>query len=223
MNEKIRMERIDDAIRELLMIKKELYNQYFDINKKEYSLLTDIPSNPYDIKGEENYVHTLREYSSLNVDVVGKMICKLIKKYNNLDVVSKRITKICKIEPTLGNWASHYSKITYQVIGKKNEVKQLNDVDNNIVIGYEFMSEIEEYPTSKPVEWLFNEHGQPYIKSNYSHLIGLHDNLTFKCPDNKEYIKELIYSLAFYQKQHDIMQMTPEQTWNVYRRIYKKH
>ena len=35
-------------------------------------------------------------------------------------------------------------------------------------------------------------------------------------------IRELIYSLAYYQKEHDIKFMSPQETRNVYRRIFKK-
>ena len=66
-----------------------------------------------------------------------------------------------------------------------------------------------------------SEYGDYYKASNYNHLVGYYDELDFKY-HNREYIKELIYSLAYYQKQHNINQMTPSDTWNVYRKIYYK-
>ena len=64
-----------EIIFHLKKLELEYYYLYFDIlNRSKFSLLTDIPENP------TNRKHVLYEYSVLNIDTIGKIICKLLKK-----------------------------------------------------------------------------------------------------------------------------------------------
>ena len=106
------------------------------------------------------------------------------------------------------------------VIGKEDEVKHSYENENNIIICYDDYYSLEEYPTSNPVVLNSSKFESPVERSNYSLLVGFRDGLTFDY-HNREYVRELIYSLAYYQKVHNIKQMTPSDTWNVYRKIYR--
>ena len=82
-----------------------------------------------------------------------------------------------------------------------------------------------EYPTNNPIiaEKLSGSFRDIKKYSNYSHLVDYHDGLSFETKIYTDFIQELIYSLAYYQKKHDIKMMSPNDTWNVYRKkIYKK-
>ena len=110
---------------------------------------------------------------------------------------------------------------TILVIGQNEELEALEHNSQNIIIPYSNHMELEKYPTKKPVTW-YTQDGRDYEMSNYNYLLNTWDGLTFDYPSNLEYIKKLLYSLAFYQEQHDIKYMTDDETMKVYKRIYKK-
>ena len=192
-------------------LKKEYYYDYFDTGRNEFTLLNNIPAN------YNKYIrHLLTNYSALNVDTIGEIICKLIKEYNNKDYISKRILE-CEEHPGFFGYTTKTPKL---VIGKYDEVDYIDKVENNIIINYNELCTLDHFPTDNPVIWFGSN--RYYKGSNYNYLVGNNDGLSFNYPVDMEYIRELIYSLAYYQKQHDIKQMTPEDTWSVYRKIYKK-
>lgn len=203
---------------ELSKLKLEYYNEYFNIKREDFALLTDIPSNPND-KDYKNDKHVLYQHSVLNVDTVGKIICQLIKRYDHRDVISKRLILRTRGNNAFGTYPVEIPKL---VIGQKDEVEDLYKNEHNIIINYNEYMNLNEYPTNNPVKWCTSSVGNHYKKSNYNHLIDYYDGLSFNYPGNLEYIKELIFSLAYYQREHDIKYMMPEDTWNVYKKIYKK-
>ena len=197
----------------LTTLQSEYYKEYFDAPRSEYSLLTDIPKNP----GTD--IHVLFDYSILNVDTIGDIICELIKRYENKDYMSRRVNKIERWDNSFGYY---YVSLPRLVIGKEDKIEYLNKREDNIIISYNSYSKIDNYPTDKPVIWKATSSYKAYEESsNYNFLINSKDDLSFDY-HNLEYIKELIYSLAYYQKQHDIESMSSSDTWDVYRKIYKK-
>ena len=134
-------------------------------------------------------------------------------------VESKRL---CEIEISSNIFHDRY-KYPILVIGNPDEINDMRKNSNNIVIAYDDNADLDKYPTNNPVMWDMARYTGPFTRSNYRELLGYYDDLSF---DYKgyEFIKELIYSLAYYQKQNDIKQMSVNDTWNVYRKIYsKKH
>ena len=101
------------------------------------------------------------------------------------------------------------------VIGKEGE-----NVENanNIIIKYNNLASLRKYPTNDPVAWISNSNSFAIQKSNYDNLISYYDGLTFDY-NNLSYIRDLIFSLSYYQKQHNIEQMSSSETWNVYQKI----
>lgn len=212
------IKQLEQKKKQLQKLKLDYYHEYFDTKRDDFTLLTDIPSNP----NSKNYVtdkHVLYDYSALNVDTIGKIICELIKKYENEDVVSKRLIEYAWWENKFGDYLVELPRL---VIGKKDSVEKLDKDSQNIIIEYSDYCYLKDYPTKNPVTWKTSEYGGYYKRSNYKHLVGYYDGLDFNYPNNQEYIRELIYSLAYYQKEHDIKFMSPQETWNVYRKIYKK-
>ena len=209
------IKQLEQKKKQLKRLKLDYYQEYFDAKRDDFALLTDIPSNP----NNSNYAtdkHVLYDYSVLNVDTIGKIICELIKKYDKEDCVAKRIIEYDR----WGNKFGYYLvKLPRLVIGKEDEVEYLDEKKKNIIISYNNHAYLDKYPTHNPVTWMTSEYGDHYKASNYDHLVGYYDELDFEY-HNREYIKELIYSLAYYQKQHDIKQMTPSDTWDIYRKIY---
>ena len=202
------LERKKEQLKELEI---SYYYDFFKLNRKDFSLLTDIPNN------YTNEKHILCDYSILNVDTIGKIICQLLKKYEGINAISKRLY----ISDTLDD--IFHSRVSYPilVIGKSDEVYELNSCDKNIVIEYASNVTLYEYPSNNPVLWYMASSSGPYERSNYRKLIGYYDDLNF---DYKQYefIKDLIFSLSYYQKQHDIKQLGARDTWNVYQKIYSK-
>lgn len=193
-------------------LKSEYYHEYFDAKRDDFALLTDMPFNPY-----VNDKHVLYDYSVLNIDTVGKIICRLIEKYDKENCVTKRIIEYDWWESKFDNYLV---KLPRLVIGKEDEVEYLYKKKDNIIIKYNEYMYLSEYPTNNPVTWKTSAFGGHYKASNYNNLVGYYDGLDFDY-HNREYIRELIYSLAYYQKQRDIKQMSPSDTWNVYRKIYR--
>ncbi len=201
--------------RQLELLKLKLYKQYFHTQRKEFALLTNIPSNP-----QKNNRHILFNYSCLNVDMVGNIICDLIKKYDNEDFASKR--GVQEYTDTSDTYIRPYHfKKPVLVIAQGNEVNDPYKAkgDNKIIIEYSNSMILRGCPTNIPVTWK-TDIGSVEL-TDYAYLI-YNDGVIFSYPNSKEYIKELIYSLAYYQKEHKVKYMTPEDTWNVYQKIYKK-
>ena len=180
--------------------------------RENYALLTDIPENPLITK------HFLRDYSILNVDEVGKMICELFKEYENKDFISKRLYIYDRWKDVFG----HYYKVgtPILVIDTPDDIKKY-DKDRQLIIKFERNMSLKKYITDEPVAWDISEHHNPYNWANYAHLIDRYEGLSF---DHKgyEFIKELVYSLAYYQKVHSIEYMNAKETEEVFRKIYKK-
>ena len=191
----------------------EYYHEYFDTPRDEFALLTDIPSN------QTNKKQVLYDYSVLNIDTIGKIICKLIKKYENKDYVSRRLIRY---EQWQNAFELYPVELPILVIGQEDEVKKLDKNKENIIISYDDHKLLTEYPTKTPVTWKTSRYGGYYDRSNYGNLLNYFDGLSFEHPTNQDYIDELIYSLAYYQRENGIIQMNPRDTWNVYRKIYKK-
>ena len=194
---------------QLEKLKQDYYQEYFDLGRNDFSLLHDIPTNPILEK------HILYDYSALNIDIIGKIICELIKKYENKTYVSRRVIHQEK-------WYEYYGgydiKHPILVIGKEGE-----NVENanNIIIKYNDRVSLRKYPTNDPVAWISNSNSFAIQKSNYDNLISYYDGLIFDY-HNLSYIRDLLFSLAYYQKQHNIEQMSSSETWNVYQKIYQK-
>lgn len=199
---------LNEKKKKLKQLKIDYYIEYFNTKRDEYALLTDIPSNP------TNEPHILHDYSGLNIDLIGRMICELFKKYENKDLVCER-----RFKTEIWDNAFHGFTINIPllVIGMSNEIYELKSNENNIIIEYDEHTRFDEYPTDNPVAWsLYSS----FERSNYCKLIDKIGNLSFDYK-NYEFIKELIYSLAYYQKEHDIKWMNEQDTFNVYKKIYK--
>ena len=195
---------LTSKINELETLKRELYNDYYSIKREEYSLLKDLP-----IKPNSRERHFLYDYSILNIDEVGKIICNLFDIYENKDMICYRGNNYGYIR---SENVFHHELIPTLMIKNKNK----KDSDN-IVIEYNKNLLLCDYPTNNPVYWNKN-----FVSSNYNYLIGEFANVLSFDNKNYEFITELIYSLAYYQKQHDIKYMSEEETRKVYKRIYKK-
>ena len=197
---------MDDTRNELETLEKQVYNDYFNLEREEYALLTDIPDKP-----SSKTKNVLYDYSNLNIDEVGKMICELFDRYEHKNMAYKRESIFGYAK---GDRGYYHTFIPALIIGEDVE----NNITNldNIVIEYSKNSLVKDYLTKSPNIW--NEEFKTF---NYNYLIGEYVPLSFDY-QNHEFIKELIYSLAYYQKQHDITYMDEEETRRVYKRIYKK-
>ena len=197
--------------KQLEKLKYSYYSEYF--NQSDNTLpLTNIPSNPTTEK------HILYNYSLLNVDEVGKMICTLFKRYENKNVVAKRLQEYDRWENYFGRYPVH---LPILVIGNPDEIHYQKENSNNIVIDYAHYADLKKYPTDKPVTWDLNYSSGPFERSNYKIFIDSSGDLAFDYHDY-EFIKELIYSLAYYQKTRDITWMDAKDTRAAFRKIYKK-
>ena len=203
---------LNDKEKELNELRKEYYIEYFNTDRDDYTLLTDIP----DIVLNEK--HVLFDHSALNVDEIGKLICELFYEYEHRKMISMRSYRYATFIGRFDRYAETYPIL---VIGDEKHVIENEKNDDNIIIGFDCCSELSRYPTDEPV--IFNTFYYTFSgkKSNYNHLVGYRGGLSFDYK-NYEFIKELIYSLAYYQKQHDISYMSPSDTRDVYRKIYKK-
>ena len=190
---------------ELLELRKKYYKDYFEAQREEYALLTGFPSNP--VRQDE---HVLFRHSVLNVDEIGKIICELFQKYEGRKMLSQRSTQyimsINEVQPIL-------------VVGTPENISEGNKSNDNIVIDYTRYLSMNDYPTDSPVT-CYKSYNREEKWTNYNSLIFFSNNLTF---DYKgyEFIKELIFSLAYYQRQHDIKYMTAEETKRVSQKIFK--
>ncbi len=213
---------LEEKKKQLERLRLEYYRDYFSTKRDDYSLLTDIPINPI------HEMHVLFEYSYLNVDTIGKIICELMKRYDGINCISKRNVR-CE------RWENKFDYYTVELprllIGKPEDIEKESHIvlyqenkevenDNIMVIKFSDVS-LKDYPTDNPTKWITSSCGDIREKSNYSPMIGYTDGLTFD-HHNLEYIKELIYSLAYYQREHSKKLMTPQETVDVYKKIFKK-
>ena len=200
----------------LASLQQDYYNRYFNTQREDFSLLSDIPNNP------THKIHILWDYSVLNVDTIGKIICNYLRKYGDNEVKNYICKRLFKTEISDDIFHSRISYPTL-VIGDPEHIYEMDENKNNIVIDYNMLSLIE-YPTNNPIiaEKLSGSFRDIKRYSNYSHLVGYVDGLSFETKIYFDFIQELIYSLAYYQKKHDIKMMSANDTWNVYRKIYKK-
>jgi hypothetical protein len=197
---------------QLKKLKRDYYEDYFTTPREEFCILKDIPDNP------DQKEHILYDYSVLNVDTVGRMIGELMRKYEHKDIVAERIQKSDMWDNAFGGYHVYHPQF---VIGERGRTYLSNRDFNNIVIDYEMYNTTKDFPTNNPVYWDVRDDLKPCRRSNYRRLISYENGLSFN-EKNYEYIKELIFSLAYFQKQHDIHQMGAKDTWDVYRKIYKK-
>ena len=202
------IKKLEKKKRQLRKLEFDYYKEYFNTDREDYALLTDIPDNP------TNKYHILYDYSALNVDTIGKIICELFKKYENKKIVSKRLVKT----EISDNIFHDFHRYPILVIGSSENIHELDHNEDNIVIEYDHVS-LDEYPSNHPVYEYKDDY--QFKWSNYNKLIGYYEDLKFDY-NKHEFIEELIYSLAYYQKVHDIKFMSPQETWNVYRKIFKK-
>ena len=193
---------------ELKKLEEEYYNDYFNLEREEYAHLTQIP-HTCSINREP-----MRPYSILNVDLIGKMIATLFKDYENKRMIVMRNYVHEKWQNDNGEYP-----VMYPILIIKNTLG--NDSNDVIKIDYNSNMYPCEYPTDNPTTWRISPTGYEFEASNYSNLIFLTGNLTFD-NKNREFIEELVYSMAYYQKQHGITYMNADKTWEVFKKIYKK-
>ncbi len=203
---------LEQKRRKLQELKKEYYCDYFDKKKENYTLLTDIPKNPTKEK------HILYDYSVFNIDEIGKIICYLFRDYEKKELISRRLYNI---EMAENKFEMYQVYLPILVIGNPEAIEKGKKNKNNIVIDYKSYAILDEYPTDNPVIWDTFSYSKPYKLSNYGHLLNYNGDLAFNYK-NYEFIRELIYSLAYYQKEHNIRLMSSVDTESVYKKIYKK-
>lgn len=197
---------------ELLKARQEYYELFYNTEREDYAFLTNVPENT---KGEK---HPLYDYSTLNVDVIGKLICKLAQKYEGLDFASKRVD--CT-EQVKDKNEIYYEEYPVLVVGEKTKIHEGSENEDNIILEFDPNINVKDYPTDKPVFYVKGIHGESKIRSNYNKLINYMNGLSFDSKGH-QYIEDLIFSLAYYQKSHGIDSMTSEETKDVYKKIFKR-
>ena len=201
---------LEEKKKQLTRLQQEYYNDYFKVKRDDFSLLHDLPIN------STNEKHALFDYSHFDVDTIGKIICELMKRYSDKTCVSKRIVHTDRWENKFEYYPVHYPKL---IIGKPDEVND-EENENNIIIDYDMYADLKDYPTSNPIECMTSSYEVIKKRSNYNSLIAYNDGLSFNY-HNLEYIKELIYSLAYYQREHNKKYMSSQETVKVYKKIYR--
>ncbi len=217
----------------LKLLKDDYYDAYFEVEREEFAKLEDIPRITND-----RHRNLLSEYSYLNVDEVCKIICLLFKEYENKEVEYRRlyldeyyIYGVTFSEP-------------YIAIGEPSVVDNGYKDKRNIVILWKTPLKCNELTkhniaNDNPVCVLTKDDCDKRFKkryhSNYQRLISTYiDNTGMsKYGEDKidvlyfdyrgyDFIVDLIYNLAYYQKMHNIRLMSGNETWDVFRKIYKK-
>ena len=205
------------SYKKLQDLKRNYFYTYFGVKREPNAWLTNIP-NPKDYISVMPFWHPLYTYSFLNVEAVASMICLLFKDYENKEMVSKRIIKEeihyenrSKINPKIS-----YCDYTPEVI--IGEVKNIYDDHNkdNIVIRNGDRHTCLEKPYEGDYSQLFlNE--KPY----YWYMLGFSGELSFN-DKGHQFIRELIYSLAYYQMVNDKHLTSSKETMKAFEKIYAK-
>lgn len=201
---------LEEKKKELVDLQMEYYREYFDVDREEYVWLTGIPKNVF------NKENILWKYSCLNIDEIAKMICILFNDYEHKKMVCERSSYL---EQCQNAYERYYEQNPIMIIGEAENIKDGINNDKNIIIEYS-SRRIEDSPTDNPVVWT-SRYGVKTKSSNYRYLLNSVDGLSFDYK-NYEFIKELICSLAYFQKEHDIRWMSSEDTIGVFKKIYKK-
>lgn len=223
---KMEINELENKKIELLELEKKYYCDYYSIERDDYALLKEIPDNPFKI---EDKSQVLYRYSLLNIDTIGNLICKLFHIYEKRNYLCMRNYVNEEYERRFFDKAVSQPILAIgesDVINKyrnKYVDNEFIDDDKNIIIEYSKYYPASEYQTDNPVTYREGDifSSDEIIISNYNFLLGFYNGLKF---DYKgfEFIKELIYSLAYYQKKHDIEQLTDKETVEVFKKIYKK-
>ena len=201
---------LEEKKKELNKLESEYYKEYFCFKREEYAWLTGIPKN---VSNKEN---VLWSYSCLNIDEIAKMICTLFKDNIGKEYNYERTYYLLQHQ---NDSKGYYVNNPIMIIGENDNIKDGINNDKNIIIEYSTRL-IEDSPTDNPVEWT-SRYGVKKNSSNYKYLLNYVDGLSFDYK-NYEFIKELIYSLAYYQKEHNIRWMSTEDTRKIFSKIYKK-
>ena len=195
-------------------LKEKYYKEYFMAPRDEFSQLTNIPQNVTD------RYHILSDFSNLKIDVIGQLICELFKKYENKDVVAKKLYHEVVAHTAIPSW--QYEPVL--LIGSGEDIEDLGTIfyslprdSDNILIGYNYDDSSDFIMKKKKDQINSFVYSIPY--NEYNKLID--KDLVFDDKDHG-FIRELIYSLAYYQKQHNINYMSAKETRHVYQKIYKK-
>lgn len=206
-------------IKDLADIKYKYYIDYFNLHRREHSLLEDIPPYEY-FKSKLNAVHPLSEYSKLNVVLLGEFIAELFKKYEQKDVESYIRFKNHKINE---NKSVDVPNI---IIGKNPKEISCNHFNNedNIIIPLSANYEIfrkDGYIDGYVRYSAYDQSDSIVCFSPKRQLMGYNEELYNLDYKGHTFIRDLIYTLAYYQKEMGVKDVDDEYLRNAFKRIYK--
>ena len=193
---------------ELKNAELDYYKEYFNTDRELFARLTDIPEQP------EYTSNGLYEYGYLCVDTVGKIIRDLIRRYEHKDVIAQRDYRYVAADDPF----SYPVREPFFIVGPKSTLILGDKSEENIILNYSKYRKLHESPTNNPVYFEKDDSGSVILASNYNYMFGSFDGLAFETY-GREYIKEIVYSIAYFQKQQGIKQLGQRDTWNVYERI----
>ena len=224
---RIAEKRIEEWKKKLADMKKEYYEDYFSTDWGEYALLTDLPDEDMILSSDE--IHKLYEYSILNVDEIGKIICEMCALREGCEYHSARAKYYPDVMTSFqyyldGNVYQKYLKHCEPILAIGEDIKKVyygDDLNLRDIIYIEFCSgeHFSNLPMDNPV--IRSNFGRSMQYSNYRPLLEKNGSLAISNYVLYDFIKPLIYSLAYYQRQHNITTMSADQTRDVYKRIYK--
>lgn len=218
--------------KELFDLKVKHYNDFYNGDIPDYSIISEKAPYPYKNDYPQHY---LSDYSGLNVDEVGKLICELFKKYENKNMHSRRIIVEETYEPSFVSSRNITEEKAYLIIGSRykiyNPYDEYGDLDEDklIIIEYDDFMDLNKFPTNKPIKTLDDVHigayycycePEEFVSSNYNYLLNSRGEIIFD-DKNKAFIEDLIYSLAYHQYKNGITYMSEEETKDTFKRIYK--
>lgn len=203
---------------QLETLKPKYFNDYFNLQRPLYEELKDIPSANY-LNGEDNL---MSKYSAFNLEDLGEIMVDYIEKEfsskakSEIKIVS---TKERGVEDYQFYW---YNQQTPHLFVYSTDIFMDIPMDVN-------NRGIENLNSNETIKCLNNDWlDEYYYYTYYCQLINCYSKyyneygeLTFDYKNNKS-IRELIYNLAYYQKQIDQIYLPEGELLKAYKKIYKR-
>ena len=203
------IEKIENGKNNLEKLNNQYYCDFFDKERKIYTKLTNIPYYKV-IDGKTN---PIRKYSLFNLEELGDIFVDFIK-YKYRCKAKSKIEVIKKEEYKRDdNYYYHFSpydcEYPYLIINSSK-------ININVPFTDFVSSNLEKsIKCCNDDKFLYYSYYNKLLRSGYS------SEFTFNYQNN-ESIRELIYNLAYYQKQINETQLPEGQLLKAYKKIYKR-
>ena len=202
---------------QLITLKINYFNDFFTKERPLYEKLTDIPSSSY--LNED--INLMAQYSIFNLEEFGKILVDYIA--NSFHSKAKSKIKIITTKELMPARKLETEDYDYQFYWYNQKTPHLFIQSSNISFDIPF--NLANQYGEKTIKCLHNDLTKEYYYYGYyNQLINYYSKyqeISFNYQNN-QLIRELIYNLAYYQKQTNETYLSEGKLLKAYKKIYKR-